>query len=136
MSPLSAAKACAYWQRVAAAVARGERALLVAENAEGVLGWCSCSSNSRRISLIAPTCRNAWCIAAHGAKGQAPHCCVAAEDLGRECGKSLLVLDTAGSDALRLYARLGWREVGVIPGYALLPDGGLCDTHYFYRTLR
>ena len=60
----------------------------------------------------------------------------AAEDLGRECGKSLLVLDTAGSDALRLYARLGWREVGVIPGYALLPDGGLCDTHYFYRTLR
>ena len=43
----------------------------------------------------------------------------AAEDLGRDCGKSLLVLDTASSDALRLYARLGWRQVGVIPGYAL-----------------
>ena len=36
---------------------------------------------------------------------------------------------------MRLYARLGWRQVGVIPGYALLPHGGLCDTHYFYRSL-
>jgi len=59
----------------------------------------------------------------------------AAENVGRECGKSLLVLDTASGDAERLYAKLGWQRCGVIPGYALLPHGGLCDTTYFYRTL-
>ena len=60
----------------------------------------------------------------------------AAEDLARECGKSLLVLDTVtDGDAERLYARLGWQRCGVIPGYALLPKGGLCATTYFYRML-
>jgi GNAT superfamily N-acetyltransferase len=59
----------------------------------------------------------------------------AAEKVGRECGKSLLVLDTASGDAERLYASLGWQRVGVVPGYALWPHGGLCDTTYFYRKL-
>ena len=27
------------------------------------------------------------------------------------------------------------QRCGVIPGYALLPGGGLCDTTFFYRTL-
>jgi len=59
----------------------------------------------------------------------------AAEDAARECGRSLLVLDTASDDAERLYARLGWQRCGVIPGYALLPHGGLCDSTFFYRIL-
>lgn len=54
----------------------------------------------------------------------------------RECGKTLLVLDTVtGSDAERLYTTLGWTRVGVIPNYALWPQGGLCDTTVFYRDL-
>jgi hypothetical protein len=60
----------------------------------------------------------------------------AAERTARECGKTLLVLDTAtGGDADRLYQRLGWVRVGDIPGYALLPRGGFCGTTAFYRTL-
>ena len=43
----------------------------------------------------------------------------AAEEAAREFGKTLLVLDTASADAERLYARLGWVRVGVVPGYAL-----------------
>jgi len=51
-------------------------------------------------------------------------------------GKTLLVLDTVtGDDAERLYARLGWTKVGVIPGYALYPDGRLCDTTVFWKSL-
>jgi len=47
-----------------------------------------------------------------------------------------LVLDTAtGGDAERLYARLGWTFVGVIPDYALWPQGGLCSTSLYYRRL-
>jgi hypothetical protein len=30
---------------------------------------------------------------------------------------------------------MGWQRCGVIPGYALLPRGGLCDTTIFFRTL-
>ncbi len=60
----------------------------------------------------------------------------AAETVAREAGRTLLVLDTVtGSDAERLYTRLGWRRCGVIPGYALWPQGGFCDTTVFYRVL-
>ena len=51
-------------------------------------------------------------------------------------GKTLLVLDTVTGDAAeRLYERLGWQRVGVIPGYALYPDGRPCDTTVFYKAL-
>jgi GNAT superfamily N-acetyltransferase len=59
-----------------------------------------------------------------------------AESEARAEGKTLLVLDTVtGDDAERLYARLGWTRVGVIPGYALYPDGRLCDTTVFFKAL-
>jgi hypothetical protein len=52
-------------------------------------------------------------------------------------GKTLLVLDTVTGDAAeRLYERLGWTRVGVIPNYALYPDGRLCDTTVFWKALR
>jgi ribosomal protein S18 acetylase RimI-like enzyme len=51
-------------------------------------------------------------------------------------GKTLLVLDTVtGDDAERLYERLGWTRVGVIPGYALYPDGRPCATTVFFKEL-
>ena len=59
----------------------------------------------------------------------------AAEDAARAAGKTLLVLDTASSDAERLYERLGWTRVGPVPGYALLPDGHPCDTTIFYKPI-
>ena len=59
-----------------------------------------------------------------------------AEAEARAEGKSLLVLDTVtGDPAERLYARLGWTRVGVIPGYALYPDGRPCDTTVFWKAL-
>jgi GNAT superfamily N-acetyltransferase len=59
-----------------------------------------------------------------------------AEAEARAEGKTLLVLDAVtGDDAERLYARLGWTKVGVIPGYALYPDGRLCDTTIFWKSI-
>jgi hypothetical protein len=43
------------------------------------------------------------------------------------------VLDTASDTAERLYERLGWQRVGVVPDYALMPDGELCATTFFYK---
>jgi GNAT superfamily N-acetyltransferase len=59
-----------------------------------------------------------------------------AEAEARAEGKTLLVLDTVtGDSAERLYERLGWTRVGVIPGYALYPDGRPCDTTVFWKAL-
>jgi GNAT superfamily N-acetyltransferase len=59
-----------------------------------------------------------------------------AEEEARAEGKTLLVLDTVtGDDAERLYERLGWNRVGVIPGYALYPDGRPCDTTIFWKSV-
>ena len=58
-----------------------------------------------------------------------------AEVEARAEGKTLLVLDTADDGAERLYDRLSWRRVGVIPGYALFPDGRPCDTTVFWKSL-
>jgi len=59
-----------------------------------------------------------------------------AESEARAAGKTLLVLDTVtGDEAERLYTRLGWTRVGVIPGYALYPDGRPCDTTVFWKAL-
>jgi len=59
-----------------------------------------------------------------------------AEIEARAEGKTLLVLDTVTGDAAeRLYQRLGWTTVGVIPGYALYPDGRPCDTTVFFKEI-
>jgi GNAT superfamily N-acetyltransferase len=59
-----------------------------------------------------------------------------AEREARAEGKTLLVLDTVtGDDAERLYTRLGWTRVGVIPNYALYPDGRPCDTTVFWKAV-
>lgn len=58
-----------------------------------------------------------------------------AEAEAKAVGKTLLVLDTANDSAERLYQRTGWTRLGVIPNYALLPDGAFCDTVVFYKQL-
>ena len=58
------------------------------------------------------------------------------EDRARSAGFTLLTLDTKRGDAAEsLYRRSGWTEVGVIPRYALDPDGSFCDTVIFYKDL-
>jgi GNAT superfamily N-acetyltransferase len=59
-----------------------------------------------------------------------------AEVEARAEGKTLLVLDTVtGDDAERLCIRLGWTRVGVIPNYALYPDGRPCATTFFWKAI-
>ena len=59
-----------------------------------------------------------------------------AEAEARAEGRTLLVLDAVtGGDAARLYDRLGWTTVGMIPNYALYPDGRPCDTTVFWKAL-
>ena len=58
-----------------------------------------------------------------------------AEAAAQQAGKTLLVLDTASGSAERLYSRLGWTRTGIIPRYALNPDGTWCDTTIFWKDI-
>jgi ribosomal protein S18 acetylase RimI-like enzyme len=69
-------------------------------------------------------------------RGVAERLMARAEAEARAEGRTLLVLDTVtGDDAERLYARLGWTRVGIIPNYALYPDGRPCDTTVFWKAV-
>jgi len=61
----------------------------------------------------------------------------AVEQAARAAGFTLLTLDARRDGAAdRLYRRLGWTVAGIIPRYALDPDGGgLHDTVVFYKEL-
>jgi GNAT superfamily N-acetyltransferase len=135
MLPIDAARAEAFWRRVAAGVNDGDRVLFVADDGQGIVGT---------VQLVLEQPENqphradvAKMMVAHRARrrGIGAALMKAAEQEATARGKTLLVLDTASGDAERLYARLGWQRCGTIPGYALLPQGGPCDTTYFYRAL-
>lgn len=50
--------------------------------------------------------------------------------------RTLLVLDTAvEGGAEGLYARAGWLKAGVIPNYALWPDGRFCDAAIYWKEI-
>ena len=134
MLPLTRERALGFWSQVAADVADGERALLVVEDAEGICGTVQLifdlpENQPHRADLAKMLVHRRA-----RRRGVAAALLRAAESTARECGKTLLVLDTVtGGDAERLYERLGWTRVGVIPEYALFPEGGFCSTTVFYR---
>jgi GNAT superfamily N-acetyltransferase len=135
MHPLSRERAVAFWRRVAAGVAAGERALFIGEDARGVCGTVHLvlaqpENQPHRADLTKMLVHRRA-----RRRGLGAALLRAAEGAARESGKTLLVLDTASADAERLYARGGWVRVGEIPGYALWPRGGLCSTSVFYRQL-
>ena len=69
-------------------------------------------------------------------RGLASELIAALEEEARRRGLTLLTLDTVtGSPAERLYQKLGWTKAGVIPNYAMWPDGRLCDTSIFWKAL-
>jgi len=139
MAPLSRERAITFWQGIADDVARGSRAILVARDTRDhnrIVGTVQLildlpDNQPHRADLVKMQVHTR---ARRQGLGEA--LMRAAEDLARELGKTLLVLDAVtDGDAARLYARLGWIRVGDIPHYALMPDGTPCGTTYFYRDL-
>jgi GNAT superfamily N-acetyltransferase len=135
MHPLSMETAFAFWRRVGREVEAGARALLVAEDAAGIAGTVQIVLEQPENQPHRADLSKMLVHRRARRRGIGAALMRAAEDAARRSRKSLLVLDTASGDAERLYARMGWTLVGVIPGYALWPRGGFCGTSLFYRKL-
>jgi ribosomal protein S18 acetylase RimI-like enzyme len=137
MLPFDQARAEAFWVGALNGTASGDRVILVAEEAAtgAVMGTVqvvlAAPENQPHRGEISKMLvhRNAR------RRGIAEALMRAAEAAARDAGKTLLVLDTASDSAERLYERLGWERLGVIPDYALWPQGGYVDTIVFYKRL-
>jgi GNAT superfamily N-acetyltransferase len=136
MAPLPRATAESFFEQAVQEVQQGERILLAAFVDSQLVGT---------VQVVLATPPNqphradvAKLLVLRSARGQgiAARLMKDAEEASRLRGKTLLVLDTVtGGDAERLYTRLGWNRVGVIPNYALFPDGTSCDTTIFWKQL-
>jgi GNAT superfamily N-acetyltransferase len=134
MSPLAPAKAQAFWRCVASDVAAGARAVLVAEDETGIVGTVQLVLEQPENQPHRADLSKLLVHRRARRRGLGAALMEAAEQTARDCGKSLLVLDTnEGSDADRLYVRLGWVRVGTIPNYSLQPQGGLRGATIFYK---
>jgi GNAT superfamily N-acetyltransferase len=135
LDSLSADDAAEWW-RAKLASADPRAVFLVARDAEGIAGTVqllpAAMPNQQHRADIAK-------LQVHRrARGQGLGRALmeAIEDRARAAGFTLLTLDTKlGDVAETLYERSGWTRVGVIPNYALDPDGSSCDTVIFYKQL-
>ena len=138
MHPMTPAKADAFWRSAASSAARSERKILAAYNGdETIVGtvqvvWAQPENQPLRADVAKMLVHRRARRLGIGAALLA-----AAERAALDAGKTLLVLDTVtDSDGYRLYSRQGWQRVGEIPDYALWPDGRLCPTTVFFKSLR
>ncbi|MDE1987670.1 MAG: GNAT family N-acetyltransferase [Alphaproteobacteria bacterium] len=136
MWPFDRTQAARYWDGVIAALGEQRVCLFAAFDGAQLGGtlqlWLDGPCNRRhrgdvRKLLVHRACRR---------RGMAQRLLQAMETEARRRGLTLLTLDTVtGGDAERLYRAQDWQAVGVIPRYALWPDGRFCDTTVFYKDL-
>lgn len=137
MPPMTTEKATRFWTTVADGVARGERALIVAEDRDGtIVGTVQLilalpENQPHRADVAKMLVRSSA-----RRRGVAQQLMEAVDRVARDERRTVLVLDAVtDGDAARLYARAGWQRVGDIPQFALMPDGALCSTTYFYKRI-
>ena len=134
MNPFDPAEARAWWDGVLADVAAG-RTLLFAATLDGaVVGTAQLIPASKPNQLHRADVSKVMVHSAARQRGIGKALMAAVDEEARRRKLTVLVLDTAtGSPAERLYQATGWQKVGVIPDYALWPDGGFCATTYYYK---
>ena len=134
MHPLPLRDAEAFFQGVAGQVAQGEAVLFVARIDGRILGTVQLGLDTPPNQPHRADVKKMLVHRDARRQGVGAALLAAAEKTAAEIGRTLLVLDTVlGAEGERLYTRGGWSRVGVIPDYALLPEGGLCSTVYFYK---
>lgn len=137
MLPFQRETARTFWQKMAHGAAKGERIVLAAiDAADVVIGTAQLiidmPENQPHRGEVAKLL-----VHSRGRRqGIALALMAELENIARQHDKRLLVLDTAtGSGAEQFYLRSGWLRVGIIPDFALMPDGEVCSTTLFYKSV-
>ena len=136
MHPLARDVAAHFWKGSLERAASGERVVLGAWEDHDLIGTVTLDlsmppNQPHRAEIVKLMTR----VSRRG-QGIARSLMLEAERIAVERGRTLLVLDTAVEDgAAGLYERVGYQRVGVIPGYALKPHGGLTGTIIYFKQI-
>ncbi len=133
MNPFSMTEARDFYTATAGAVARDELVLFAALDNDRVVGTCQLVPAKKPNQPHRADLAKLLVHSNYRNKGIGASLLAAADQEVKRRGLKLVTLDTALDTAERLYERAGYIRAGVIPNFALWPDGGYCDTVYFYK---
>lgn len=135
LTPFGVEEAKAFWTFVRGTLGSGARRMLIAETGARISGTVQVGldmpPNGRHRAdvmklMVDPAARK---------QGLGKALMLAAEDIARQERRTLLVLDTAGDEAERLYKALGWTVTGKVPDYARSTTGLLEATTIMWKML-
>lgn len=133
MNPFSMTDAIEFYTQVVDAVERKEIVLFVALENERAIGTCQLVPAKKPNQPHRADLAKMLVLSSHRNQGIGKNLLYAVDDEVKRRGLKLVTLDTALNTAERLYERAGYIRAGTIPNFALWPDGGYCDSVYFYK---
>ena len=136
MSPLSREEAFGFFRKVAGSVAAGDTVLLAAKLDGKIVGTVQLGLDTTPNQPHRADIKKMLVHRSARGRGIGAALMAQVEDEARRHGRWLLVLDTVpGESGHRLYLRAGWTQTGIVPDYALFPDGRPCDTAIMWKRL-
>jgi GNAT superfamily N-acetyltransferase len=136
MTPFSHVQALAFFRKVAGAVDSGDTVLLAARLNGKIVGTVQLGLDTPPNQPHRADIKKLLVHRSARGHGVAAALMAQVEEEAKRRGRWLLVLDTVpGENGHRLYLREGWTQTGMIPDYALFPDGRLCDTAIMWKRL-
>ena len=133
MNPYSMAEAIGFYAGIAESVSAGDAILFVAIENGRAVGTCQIWPVKKPNQPHRAELAKMLVHSAHRNRGIGKILLEAVDGEVKKRGLKLITLDTARGTAESLYERAGYIRAGVIPNFALWPDGGYCDTVYYYK---
>jgi GNAT superfamily N-acetyltransferase len=136
MAPFSHDEAVTFFRKVAASVASGDTVLLAARLDDKIVGTVQLGLDTPPNQPHRADIKKMLVHRSVRGNGIGAALMAEVEQEARRRGRWLLVLDTVPDEnGHRLYLRAGWTQTGLVPDYALFPDGRLCDTAIMWKRL-
>jgi GNAT superfamily N-acetyltransferase len=137
MAPFPQDQALAFFRKVDGSVSLGDTVLLAARLAGKIVGTVQLGLDTPPNQPHRADIKKLLVHRSARGHGVGAALMARAEEEARRRGRWLLVLDTVpGENGHRLYLREGWTQTGLVPDYALFPDGRPCDTAIMWKRLR
>ncbi|WP_414641521.1 GNAT family N-acetyltransferase [Bradyrhizobium sp.] len=136
LSPFSHDQALAFFRKVEHSVGTGDTVLLAARLDGHIVGTVQLGLDTPPNQPHRADIKKLLVHRSARGRGLAAALMAQIENEARRRGRWLLVLDTVpGESGHRVYLRAGWTQTGLVPDYALFPDGRLCDTAIMWKRL-
>jgi GNAT superfamily N-acetyltransferase len=137
LSPFSQAQGMAFFRKAAGSVAAGDTVLLAAKLEGRIVGTVQLGLDTPPNQPHRADIKKLLVHRSARGHGVGAALMAQVEDEARRHGRRLLVLDTVPDEnGHRLYLREGWQQTGIVPDYALFPDGRHCDTAIMWKRLK